>query len=61
MDYGGVIGLAQMAKKYGLLPDPTLETWLRAALYLPELEQDVADYIGLWVIDRISSGYRAKF
>ena len=53
--------MAQMAKKYGLLPDPTLETWLRAALYLPELEQDVADYIGFWVIDRISSGYRAKF
>ena len=61
MDYGGIVGLAAMARKYSLFPDPSLEALLKVALFFPELEQDAADYISFKVLDRINSGYRAKF
>ena len=62
MRYGKVIELAQMAREYGLFPNPFLKNLLMCALLSDDdiLTNDAAEYIGLKILRKMSSEYRGK-
>ena len=62
MRYGKVIELAQMAKDYGLFPNPFLKNLLMCALLSDDevLVNDAEEYIGLKMISKMSTGYRGN-